>query len=237
MGKKDKNHFETYVNAKGERVMRVSTVINKLAKDQIAIWANMLGFKHIDYKKELERTANIGSLVHYVIEGYTNPKRLAIIDYEEFNVTDYGSRIEVRNAIDSFMKWYDRIKDKYHVKHTELVVVGETLGGTIDCVIEGFKDPNKVIFVDYKTSSDFYMTQFLQLAAYVIIYEEVYGKHTVEGVMVCQLDKKHANMARAKFLPRKKMNLFIQLFQSLHSVAWCVDMLNKNYGDLLDQIM
>lgn len=60
MGKKDKNHFETYVNAKGERVMRVSTVINKLAKDQIAIWANMLGFKHIDYKKELERTANIG---------------------------------------------------------------------------------------------------------------------------------------------------------------------------------
>lgn len=231
------NNKKVYINSDGDRVMRVSEVIRMLSKDQLLFWANMLGFKGISYKNELERTTNIGSLVHDVIENYVNPNKLAIIDFDEYNVKDYGSKIEVRHAIESFFKWFRKVRKSYTVKNTEFVVVGKNLGGTIDCIIEGFKDPNKVIFVDYKTSPNFYLTQFLQLAAYVVIYEEVYGPDTVEGVMVIQLDKKLGNEARAKLLPRKKMNLFIELFINLFNVAWCTKALEKSYGDFLETII
>ena len=191
MGRTDNNHKQ-YINSRGEPVLRVSQVIKSLAKDSLIFWANSLGFKGISYKKELERTANIGSLCHDVIEGYFDTQRLADIDFELFNIEDYGSKMEVRLALESFFKWYKKFikHHTYNVKFTEFTVVGEYLGGTIDCGIDGWKDPDKVIFVDYKTSGDFYLTQFLQLSAYVMIYEEVYGPKTVEGVMIIRMDKK-----------------------------------------------
>ena len=77
---KTNNNMKVYVNADGERVMRITEVISVLAKDQLVLWANMLGFKHIDYRKELDRTANIGSMAHGFIEDFTNPKVLAKSD-------------------------------------------------------------------------------------------------------------------------------------------------------------
>ena len=171
--KKTNNNYKAYINKYGERVMRVSEVIKLIGKEQITIWANMLGFKGIKYKDELERTANIGSLCHSVIEMYFNKRYLAEVDYEEFGIEDYESQLEVRRALDSFFAWLPKFLEHhtYNVKFTERVVVAENFGGTIDCGIDGWDDPNKVIFVDYKTSGSFYLTQFLQLAGYVIAYE------------------------------------------------------------------
>ena len=226
------NHAKHYINSNGEQVLRVSQVIKSLAKDSIAFWANSLGFKGISYKKELERTANIGSLCHDVIEGYFAKDRLADIDFDLFNIEDYGSKKEVINALESFMKWYKHfIKHRtYDVKFTELVVVGEKLGGTIDCGIDGWKDPNKVIFVDYKTSGDFYLTQFLQLAAYTMIYEEVYGADTVEGVMIVRLDKK-GKRGEARYIPRKRLDDYIVCFQCLQDVTMGVNYLTNTFRE------
>ena len=66
MGKHTDHSYRYYVNKHGEKVRRVSDVIKILAKDSITIWANMLGLKGIKYKDELERTANIGSICHYL---------------------------------------------------------------------------------------------------------------------------------------------------------------------------
>lgn len=236
MSKHAENQGKVYVNADGERVMRVTEVIRCLAKEQINFWANMLGFKGVSYKKELDRTANIGSMCHGIIENYTNPNRLAIIDYDEFHVYDDYSKVEVRRALDSFFKWFEGMKDKYKVISTELTVVGKSLGGTIDCIIEDWDNPKKVIFVDYKTSSDFYLTQFLQLVGYVMIYEEVYGKDTVSGVMVVRLDKKNGRRAEAKLLRSDKMKLLKLMFKSLFEVAWSQKMLNDTYLEMLETI-
>ena len=231
MGRTDNNH-KYYVNDKGEHVLRVSSVIKTLAKDSLITWANFLGFKHIDYNKEIERVRNIGSLCHDVLEGYFDKQRLADIDFDRFNIGDYGSKMEVRNALESFLKWYKKFTKHhtYNVKFTEFVVVGEHLGGTIDCGIDGWKDPDKVIFVDYKTSGDFYLTQFLQLAAYVMIYEEVYGPDTVEGVMVIRMDKK-GKKGEARFLPRKRLDDYITCFQCLYDVTMGVKFLNANFRE------
>ena len=86
--KKTNNNYKAYINKYGERVMRVSEIIKLIGKEQITIWANMLGFKGIKYKDELERTANIGSLCHSVIEMYFNKRYLAEVDYDEFGIED-----------------------------------------------------------------------------------------------------------------------------------------------------
>lgn len=237
MAKKTDNHFKMYVNSKGERVMRVSDVIKVLAKEQLVLWANNLGFKGVSYRKELERTANIGSLCHDVIDKYFNKNFLAEIDYDEFDITWHGDMVEVRRALDSFFNWFKKFRKNhtYNIVFTEKTVVGENLGGTIDCGIEGWEDPKKVIFVDYKTSGDFYLTQFLQLAAYVMIYEELYGEDTVEGIMVVRLNKK-GGPAEARFIRRKNLNPFIICFQCMFDVATGTQILETNLKVLSERI-
>ena len=237
MGKKTDNNHKYYINKDGERVLRVSDVIKVLAKEQLIIWANMLGFKGVSYKKELERTANIGSLCHDVIEKYFNPRYVADIDYDGFDIPENEDRIEVRNALTSFTKWYTKFikTHTYNIVFTEKVVVGKNFGGTIDCGIEGWKDPKKVIFVDYKTSSDFHLTQFLQLAGYTIIYEEEHGENSVEGAMICRLNKK-GGIAEARYIPRDQMNPFIICFQCMYDVAVGTHILNENLRELTERI-
>lgn len=235
MAKHTDNNHKYYINKHGNRVRRVSEVIKILAKDQLIVWANMLGLKGVKYKDELERTANIGSLCHDMLEHYFSKDSLAVLDYDYYNITDEADQLEVRKALDSFFKWYENFTKhhKYVIKFTELIVVGEELGGTIDCGIAGFKDPNKVIFVDYKTSKDFYLTQFLQLVAYVMIYEEVYGPDSVEGVMIVLLNKNGGN-GKARFLSRKDMDPFISCFQCMFDVAVGTKILNSNLRELTE---
>lgn len=236
MSKKAGNNYRYYINRNGERVMRVTDVIKILAKEQLLLWSNALGFKGIKYRDELERTANIGSLCHDVLQSYFNPHRLAEVDYDKFGVEDYGDRAEVINALESFFVWYKNFTKlhTYSVKFTERVVVGENLGGTIDLGIDGWKDPKKVIFVDYKTSGDFYLTQFLQLAGYVTIYEEVEGPDTVEGIMVVRLSKKAGKKAEARYISREKLDPFILCFQCMLDVAVGTRILDTNLRELTE---
>lgn len=233
---KTDNHNKAYINSKGEKVMRITEVVKILAKDQLMTWANMLGFKGIDYKKELERTANVGTMFHGVVEQFMNPKQLAYIDYSAYGVYGFQSEVEATNAIHSFFTWFEDVKDRFKIKFTEKVVVGESLGGTIDCGIEGFVDKNKVIFVDYKTSTSFYLAQFLQLAGYIRIYEEVYGEDTVEGVMVVLANKKTGAKARARYIPREKMESILLCFDCLFSTACATKQLNTNWWQLGEDI-
>ena len=238
MAKLTDNNYKYYTNKHGERVMRVSDVIKILAKDQLLIWANMLGFKHISYRDELNRTANIGSLCHEVIEKYFRKGVLATVDYEDWNVSDYGDKLEVKWALQSFFTWFRKFTEThtYKVKFTERVIVGEHLGGTIDCGIDGWEDPDKVIFVDYKTSKSFYLTQFLQLAAYVMLYEEVEGKDTVEGIMVVRLSKDYDKKAEGRFISRKNLEPFIICFQCMYDVACGTRMLQSNLTELTEKL-
>ena len=69
-----------------------------------------------------------------------------------------------------------------------------------------------------------------------MIYEEVYGKDTVSGVMVVRLDKKYGNRAEAKLLRSDSMKLLKLMFKSLFEVAWSQKMLNDNYREMLETI-
>lgn len=228
---KTNNNYKVYVNADGERVMRITEVIKILAKDQLMVWANMLGFKRIDYKQELERTANIGSMIHGMIEDFNNPNVLAIIDYEKYGIYSYGDMLEAKHAMMSFNKWYAKNKDIYKVVFTERVVVGKEVGGTIDTAIQGIKDPRKIILIDYKNSAAVQFSMILQLAGYVQLYEEVYGPDTVEGICILRFDKKHGDMAEECFIPREKLEPYISCFGCLLTTAKYTKLLERQFRE------
>lgn len=168
-----------------------------------------------------------------------NPKRISVLDYEKYDISNYGDKIEVTNAIMSFKKWIKALRKagkQYKVAFTEMIVVGEKLGGTIDCGIAGFDDSNKIILVDYKTSSGIYLTMFLQLAAYVMIYEELYGKDKIEGIMVIRLDKKHGDKAEARLIKRDRLDPFISAFKSMYYMASNIKLLENVHWSLTERI-
>ena len=214
---KDNNH-NVYINAEGHEVLRVSQVIRCLAKEQIALWANMLGWKRIGYREELDRTARIGTFAHAMIESYYSDHELCFYDFEQYGVYGFSNQQEAYNAAESFFKWL-RINERlYKVIDTEVTIVGKQLGGTIDCIVEHpYQDG--IILVDYKTSSRIQFTHFLQLAGYVMIYEELHDDTPVRGVAVMRLDKKYGNKAEAKFIRRGKLQPYIECFKSLLTVA------------------
>ena len=231
MAKTD-NHSKMYINADGERVLRITEIIKVLAKDQLIIWANMLGLDGIKYRSEMTRMGNIGTMFHGVIEQYMTPGELAVIDFDEYEVYGYQSRLEATNALKSFFKWFENLSRPYNVKFTEKVIVGKRYGGTIDCGIDGWEDPSKVIFVDYKSSRDFYLSQVLQLSGYVRLYEEVNGPDTVEGVMIVHADKKKGKTAKGLFFSRKEMDPFLICFDCLYNTAVMTKMLDTSWKGL-----
>lgn len=233
MSKTD-NHNKMYINAKGERVMRVTEVLKILAKDQLIYWANALGFQGVTCKKELERTSNIGTMVHAIAEDYKNPKALPVIDFDLYEIYDYRSQVEATNALKSIFAWFDA-NPWFTVVFQEKVVVGEHLGGTMDVGAQGIKNPDHIILADYKTSPDFYLSQFLQLAGYTEIYEEVHGPE-VEGVMVILADKKHGKMAKTMFIPRENLTPFIICFDCLYSSAVAHKQLMSCWQQLSEEV-
>lgn len=230
------NNGKVYINRFGEPVMRVTQVIKMLNKDSLPSWANKIGLQGIKYQDELNRTSKIGTACHDVLEAYFSRNRLAVLDFDELDITSNSDKLEVRRALESFFSWYREFTKKrpFNVLRTEQVVVGDYVGGTIDVLLEGWKDPNKVIIGDYKTSSGFYMTQFLQLSAYVMIYEEVYGPDTVEGVMIIRMDKK-GKKGEHRFIRRENLNIYIDLFKILQDVAMGMDVLKHAHWGMLEQ--
>ena len=223
----DNNH-KCYLSPSGKPVLRISQVIQTLAKEQLVFWANMLGWKHISYQDELDRTANIGTFAHGVIEQYYNKREICIYDYEAYGIYRFSDKNEAYNAAKSFFKWLKKNERNYKVLETEYSLVNEDVGGTIDCIIESPTGPDKVILVDYKTSSKIHFTQFLQLAGYVMLYEDVHGRNTVAGAMVMRLDKRHGDKAEAKFISYKDMIPYIECFKSLMTVAYLSKALEAN---------
>ena len=208
-----------YINSNGDYVPSVTTILKMLAKDDaLMVWANSLGWKKKSYKKELETTAIIGTLAHSFCE-YTFNKDEELLSQvkDQMSKLDNDALQQTLNAINSFKAWHSENKDKIEIIGTELILSCNDFGGTTDLVC---KYNNKRILLDYKTSGAFYMTQFLQLAAYTIMYEKKYKKK-IEDVAVLRLDKKHGHKAELLMLsslPNGNLEYYKEIFKKIVEV-------------------
>lgn len=186
-----------YKNTEGNYVPSVTNIIKVIPKDALIYWANSLGWKRKSVRKELEEAANIGTCVHNYIEKIIkNDKDLLL------NLNDIERDIrlcyigETRNALLSFLEWYKINRTNLKAIDIEKSMSGDFYGGTCDMIC---KYDNKLMIFDFKTSGEFYFSMFVQLAAYVRLYENE-TNNIISDVAVLRMDKKNGNTAKLKKL-------------------------------------
>lgn len=179
----------SYYSTDGTELPSVTTIMKILNKPAIAHWANSLGFKRISYKKELDRTALVGTIVHNIVEKKIRTDKKFLfkpVDEFDMNQLDYDSYIQANNAIISFNLWYQQNHEKLNVITTEKSMASDKygFGGTLDMLAyyEG-----KLYIIDFKTSSKVHATMFLQLSAYIQLAEE--NGYNIERVAILRLSK------------------------------------------------
>ena len=164
-GMKFKTH-QHYILKDGTEVCGVTTILGQLDKSFLLMWAYKLAIQGIKFWEITNKSKNIGTVTHYLIECYLKDE----IPKDDF-LNDYSVN-EVKSAkisFNSFKQWCDM--HDVVVLNTELQLVSETYhyGGTMDFV--AYVD--KVLcIVDIKTGKGVYDDVKYQLSAYRQLYYE-----------------------------------------------------------------
>ena len=162
----------------GRKVPRVTKIIQRCNhNDGLMHWANSLGFRHQSYGKTLNEAATIGTQCHNNIDLF-----LANKSHQPDNLMP-----EVRNAYNSFLKWYSDINKSASVEvlYREKQMICNIFGGTLDGL---YRINGKNYIIDYKTSNHITYNYCLQIAAYIYMAEASYLKQ-IDGCIILQLSK------------------------------------------------
>ena len=165
--------------------VRVTQSLSIINKPGIVAWSARVGRKKVE--AIMTKRCNLGTLVHNLFE--------RTLKGEKFNLGTYEKEIqEDLNLFDEF-----KINTCLSPEALEQRLWSNKHGyaGTADYIGEyqsfkkylvrgwkaNFPDGAKVI-IDWKTSADLYKTYFLQLAAYIVAFEELTGVRLDGGVLV-----------------------------------------------------
>lgn len=159
---KTKAH-QRYKTSNGEPCVGVTTVLSVMNKPSLIAWANRLGLDGYDVNKYVDALANIGTLIHFLVE--------CDIKNIQPDLNDYTPN-EVKTAQTSFLKWKEwRSRNSFELIASELQIVSDELkvGGTCDiyAIVNG-----KKTVLDIKTSKACYSEQRTQVVAYKKLLEE-----------------------------------------------------------------
>lgn len=153
----------------GRKVPRVTEILSKtISEEHLLLWANSLGFRHLKYKDELQKAANIGTIAHKEIEDFLKDGVI-------------GSTM----SFQAFLRWYNPIKDRIKIIASEEKLVCQWFGGTYDLLIE---IDGKKYLVDFKTSNHVSYRYAMQLAAYRYMLYYLKGIN-IDGIIILQLHK------------------------------------------------
>ena len=159
-----------YTGYTGEFYPSVTTVIHILGSKKISRWANYLGFKHIDFDKELLRTANFGTAAHAFCRQVLDPSAPNPEPYE----CTLEEKAKLKNVILSFIQFQKLHNLKAIVTEYEMVSDELKVGGT--CDIYGsfdYKDKHyDDCIIDLKTANQVQEIMWLQLGAYYYLLKE-----------------------------------------------------------------
>lgn len=165
----------------GCTVPRVTAILSKcIHNDGLLYWANNLGFKHLSYKKTLNKAATIGTQCHENIDMFLE---------DNSHTMSKDSLSEAENAYNSFQKWFADITKvaKVNVIFHEHPIVCKYFGGTLDGL---YNIDGKLYLIDYKTSNNISYNYYLQLSAYRYMLRTELGIN-IDGCIILQLSKKN----------------------------------------------
>jgi hypothetical protein len=143
------------------------------------------------YKIELDEAAGIGTIVHDLAYNYTKFAKCGVEQHKLHPKYD----IIVR-CFEQFMEWTNTASDEIVALEELVCSPSLTFAGRFDRLS---KRNGVITLSDYKTSSGFYISQFIQLAAYAIAIEEWMGIE-VEDIEIVRFDKKSGTLSTRNLL-------------------------------------
>lgn len=145
----------------GTKVPSVTTILQILGSDSITRWANYLGFKHIDYDREMTRYADRGTSLHSCLQHIVDPSLWGDDHPIEFRSVE--DETFCRGAVKKFTELMDDYP--YTTVFTERTFVSKELGygGTLDWYAEM---SGKHMLNDFKSSKQVRMKHLIQIGGY-----------------------------------------------------------------------
>lgn len=207
MGKLDL-HGAKYVLADGTRAPSVTTIINQNLgwnKNVLMNWAKRQTMIGKDADAVLKEAADIGTLLHLLIEGH---QRGFDVDTGDF------TRNQTEKALVCFggyLEWVEKVQFKALASETVVVDEEQRVAGTIDCV---GKVGDDLVLIDWKTSKYLYKEHKIQVAKYINLLERAKkGRHFAYG-MVLRFDKEEVKFHQHK-VGRDKIEAGVKIFDAL----------------------
>jgi len=154
---------QKYHLSDGTQVPGGSTIC-KIGDDAGALihWAWDLGKRGLDYRKERDKAADIGTLAHFLIECMLNGQVADLSDYDEAEID------KALVCYSKFLDWWD--EQRLRKVYTEIQLVHEEVryGGTIDLIAE--RDNGEFVLIDFKTSKAISHSYWRQCAGYAQLF-------------------------------------------------------------------
>lgn len=192
-----------YTGPDGKLYPSVTTVLDLFSYNQSLMgWANYLGFQRKDYKKELDKTAVIGTWVHAHCQKFVDPDS----NPEFTDLPDPMTRFRAEKRVNTFKEKISLYP--YKTIFTEKTLVSPKLGfaGTLDWLCEFW---NTLTLFDFKTSKAVRSKMLAQLGGYALLLEEELGMIPLQsgiilvGEDVCSINtigKRELDIAKEVFL-------------------------------------
>tara|TARA_B100000941_G_C28412750_1_gene504385 strand:+ start:121 stop:810 length:690 start_codon:yes stop_codon:yes gene_type:complete len=159
-----------FYSIEGHNYPSVTTVLNYNTGDGIKKWRESIGEAVANW--EMGRAARRGKSTHNLVEEYIRgetPSERSVLPLGLFKI---------------LKPYLDQI-DNVHMLETIMYSKELTLAGQVDCIADY---NGKLSVIDFKTSNKFkeeawVQNYFMQCTAYAIMYEELFGKH-IEQIVV-----------------------------------------------------
>lgn len=161
---------QKYYTQDGANVPGVTTVLGVFPKPQLMHWAWEMGLQGLDYMAVRDRAGDVGSLIHRLCECYLqgyNPLD-ALKQY-----SDNDKEIALGH-LENFKKWWVESELSPYATEQRLVSEQYGFGGTLD--IPAIHPENgEIVLIDMKSGKGIYKEQWVQVAAYKHLFQEVTG--------------------------------------------------------------
>ena len=184
-----------YRNAKGTRVLGVTTPIGRFKESGGLLWwafeqgkAAERGEIHSLYDKR-DEAADAGTLAHEMVEADIDGKEPPDLSKHPKKIAE-----QAKQGFENYLNWAKN--NRIQIVKQEMSLVSELYqyGGTPDGV--GYDAQERLILLDWKTSNSVYSDYLIQLAAYNQLWTENNPDNPITGGFhLCRFSKAHADFA------------------------------------------
>ena len=176
----------------GTKVPGTTTIIGRFRESGALIrWAYNRGKDGLDLYESRDKAAEIGTVVHNMVELFINGK-----DHNEaLEYLKSGEDIEkALSGFQAFQEWFE--SNRFTVTHQEVQLVSEVhkYGGTPDAIAVDSKF--RRVILDWKSSNSTFSDHLVQLGAYRILWNENHPDNPLTGGShLCRFAKQHGDFA------------------------------------------